>query len=168
MGRQALPSIAKLEDALDLLTNTAKYQKYLQELKAIYNDVALKLADLATKEQADNYLAQAHTKLLDISAKVDQAEAEYQDSKVAKAEAKEARAAAQAYEAATASRLTEVNAQFAVIEKEKARLAHERQEFQAYIEHEKAELQKVRQGHAEAMHELETKRKRLSTALAEI
>ena len=168
MGRQALPSISKLEDALDLLTDTAKYQKYLHELKAIYNDTALKLADLATKEQADSYLAQAQTKLLDISAKVDQAEAVYQDSKVAKADAEKSLAAAQAYEKATAARLAEVNAQFDVIANEKASLAHERQDFQEYIEHEKAELQKVRQMHADAVHELETKRKRLSTALADI
>jgi chromosome segregation ATPase len=59
MGRVGLPPITKLEEVLDLLTDPAKYKRYLDEFKAIYDETRLSLGDLQTKEQADVYLATA-------------------------------------------------------------------------------------------------------------
>jgi hypothetical protein len=59
MGRAALPSIAKLEDVLDLIIDPAKYIKYMTEFKSIYADAKSALGDLDTKEKADFYLAQS-------------------------------------------------------------------------------------------------------------
>ena len=64
MGRPILPSISKLEDVLDLITDPEKYRKYLIEFKVSYDSVKNAVGDLDTKEKADKYLydAQAQAK----------------------------------------------------------------------------------------------------------
>ena len=59
MGRPVLPSIAKLEDVLDLLTNPDKYVKYLNELRQIHAETANILQLLDTKQKADVFLSEA-------------------------------------------------------------------------------------------------------------
>ncbi len=59
MGRISLPSISKIEEVLDVLLDPAKYQKYLVEFKAAYDEAANALGNLKTKEQADKYLSDA-------------------------------------------------------------------------------------------------------------
>lgn len=59
MGRNALPPILKLEEVLDLITNSEKYIKYIKEFQALYQEAKLALGDLDTKEKADMYLSQA-------------------------------------------------------------------------------------------------------------
>ena len=59
MGKMVLPSISKIEDVLDLLTNPAKYIQYMQEFKTVYDEAHNALGDLHTKEAADAYLSSA-------------------------------------------------------------------------------------------------------------
>jgi len=63
MGRQSLPSISKLEDVLDLLTDPDKYIKYLKEFRDIYNETLNVLSILDTKEKADKYMSDASDKM---------------------------------------------------------------------------------------------------------
>lgn len=62
MGRQILPSISKLEDVLDLLTDPEKYTKYLSEFKQVYDETLNILGVLDTKQKADSYLSDASAK----------------------------------------------------------------------------------------------------------
>ena len=60
MGHRALPSISKIEEVLDILTNPDKYLQYMKDFKAAYDEAKQSLGDLQTKEEADAYLSTAH------------------------------------------------------------------------------------------------------------
>lgn len=62
MGKQVLPSISKLEDVLDLLTDPDKYIKYLKEFRDVHDLTMQTLGILDTKEKAEEYLAAAKVK----------------------------------------------------------------------------------------------------------
>jgi hypothetical protein len=57
-----LPSITKLEEVLELLTDPQKYADMLSELKSIYDETQSALGDIAAKGEADAFLAQAAQK----------------------------------------------------------------------------------------------------------
>ena len=59
MGRAGLPSISKIEDVLDLLTDPEKYIRYLTEFKSVHDEVKASLGDLDTKAKADAYFERA-------------------------------------------------------------------------------------------------------------
>jgi hypothetical protein len=59
MGRQSLPSISKLEDVLDLLTDPDKYIKYLKEFRDVYTETHNIIGVLDTKEKVDRALSAA-------------------------------------------------------------------------------------------------------------
>lgn len=59
MGKLGLPSISKLEEVFDLITNLEKYTQYLSDLKATHDAAKQALGLIETKEQADNLLSDA-------------------------------------------------------------------------------------------------------------
>lgn len=60
MARLMLPSITKLEDVLDLLTDPKKYQAYLEDFKQVHAQAMEALGTLKTKQDADAVLASAY------------------------------------------------------------------------------------------------------------
>ena len=59
MARPGLPSITKMEEVLDLITNPEKYKKYIVEFMTLHAELKNMLGDLATKELAESFLSQA-------------------------------------------------------------------------------------------------------------
>src|SRR3990167_3024852 len=61
----APPAITNLDGLLDLLLHPDKYIAYMQQLQAMKDSILVSLDHLATKDQAEAYLAQATTRLQD-------------------------------------------------------------------------------------------------------
>lgn len=59
MGRLGLPSVTKMEDVLDLITDPDKYKRYITEFMSIYKETQLALGNLQTKEDAESFLVSA-------------------------------------------------------------------------------------------------------------
>ena len=62
----APPAIKNLDAFIDLLTDPSKYLAYMQELKAMKDEIIAMLDTLQTKEQADAFLMQASAKAQDL------------------------------------------------------------------------------------------------------
>ena len=82
MGRPLLPSITKIEEVLDLVTDPAKYLKYMTEFKIAHDQVLHALENLDTKEKAEAFLADA--RMQHASAKEALTQAEVKASEVIK------------------------------------------------------------------------------------
>lgn len=168
MGRAVLPSISKIDDVLDLMLDPQKYAKYLSEFKSIYEETQLKLADLKTKEEADNFLSRAHAALLEADEIRKAAVKECELAQTAKAEAEEYRDSAKQLVVKAEEQTAHVTSQAASLKHEQDMFAAAQAQAAGAHRARTEELHKLKDEHRALIAELEAKRARLSTALASV
>lgn len=150
MGKMSLPSISKIEDVLDLLTDPEKYIQYMTEFKQAYDEAHNALGDLKIKGQADMYLASAVDKY------------EESQKKALELEKRTITALAEAERALTDADVKSASV-IADAEERSRSVAYERENFDEYKERRKTELNARCQTLSEMSDSVAKERERLMT-----
>lgn len=168
MGRQVLPSISKIEEVLDLVTNPDKYIQYMKEFRDVYNETMNVLGILDTKEKADRHYADAVDILAVANMDKQSAARELENIRLMKAELLSKTQQADEVLRSAEDRLEASNAQF--VKLDIAVRAHEAEKARHAREHEVelTNLESTKQAAMEAVRVLVERRDKLAQALGDI